>query len=67
MSLWLGVLGGQITAPPAIAIDAVFSAGGDGVTVNSEGSKLRINAQWQAVTLIKRATNTWVVIGAIKT
>ena len=37
------------------------------VTVNSEGSKLRINAQWQAISLIKRATNTWVAIGALKT
>lgn len=37
------------------------------VTVNSEGSKLRINAQWQAVTLIKRAANTWVAVGALKT
>ena len=37
------------------------------VTVNSEGSKLRINAQWQAATLIKRAANTWVLVGALKT
>lgn len=41
-------------------------AGAGGVTVNSEGSKLKINAQWQAVTLIKRSTDTWVVIGALK-
>jgi hypothetical protein len=35
---------------------------GSGVTVNSAiGLKLR--AQWSAVTLIKRATNTWVAIG----
>jgi hypothetical protein len=36
------------------------------VTVNSEGSKLRINAQWQAVTLIKRGANLWALIGALK-
>ena len=41
-------------------------AGAGGVTVNSEGSKLKVNAQWQAVTLVKRATDTWVLIGAIK-
>ena len=41
-------------------------AGASGVTVNSEGSKLKINAQWQAVTLVKRDTNTWVAIGALK-
>jgi hypothetical protein len=37
------------------------------VTLNSEGSKRKINAQWQAVTLIKRDTNSWALIGAIKT
>lgn len=41
-------------------------AGASGVTVNSEGGKLKINAQWQAVSLVKRATDTWVVIGALK-
>lgn len=44
----------------------VTIAGAGGVTVNSEGSKLKINSQWQAVTLIKRATDIWVVIGALK-
>lgn len=37
------------------------------VTLNSEGGKRKINAQWQAVSLVKRDTNTWVLIGAIKT
>lgn len=37
------------------------------VTVDSEGGKLRINARWQAVTLVKRNTNSWVAIGALKT
>lgn len=41
-------------------------AGASGVTVNSEGGKLKINAQWQAVSLVKRATDTWVAIGALK-
>ena len=41
-------------------------AAGSGVTINSEGSKLKINAQWEAVTLIQRATDTWVLVGALK-
>lgn len=45
----------------------VSIAGAGGVTINSEGGKLRINAQWQAVTLVNRGTNTWVLIGALKT
>ena len=34
-----------------------------GVTINSEGAKLKLKAQWAAATLIKRATDTWVVVG----
>ena len=41
-------------------------AAGAGVTINSEDSKLSINAQHQAVSLIKTDTNTWVLIGALK-
>lgn len=37
-----------------------------GVTINSEGGKRSINAQWQAVTLFKRDTDSWVLIGALK-
>lgn len=37
-----------------------------GVTLQSEGSKRRINLQYQAVTIKKLDTNTWVLIGAIK-
>lgn len=41
---------------------AVTIAAGTGVTVNSsDGLKLR--AQWSSATAIKRATNTWVVLG----
>lgn len=39
---------------------------GSGVTINSDSGKLKINAQWAAATLIKRAENTWVLIGALK-
>jgi hypothetical protein len=38
---------------------------GSGVTVNSEGLRFSINAQYQAVSLIKTDTNTWVLIGAL--
>jgi hypothetical protein len=38
-----------------------------GVTLVSEGSKRRINAQYQAASLKKLDTNTWVLIGALKT
>jgi hypothetical protein len=37
-------------------------AGTGGVTVNSTPG-LKLRAQWSSATLIKRATNTWVVIG----
>ena len=66
-------LDSSVAFPTGTKIDVIQTGAGEttiagtgGVTVNSEGSKLKINAQWQAVTLIKRATNTWVLIGAIK-
>jgi len=37
-----------------------------GVTILSEGSKKKINAQYQVVTLKKTATNTWLLFGALK-
>lgn len=40
----------------------VTVAGADGVTVNATPG-LKFRAQWSAGTLIKRATNTWVLIG----
>ena len=40
-------------------------AAGSGVTINSASSKLKITGQWSAATLIKRATNTWVLVGDI--
>lgn len=45
---------GQVTIAPAV-----------GVTINAEGSKNKLAGQWAACTLIKRATDTWVVIGNI--
>ena len=37
-----------------------------GVTINS-ATTLKIRAQWGAATLIKRATNTWVLVGDLAT
>jgi hypothetical protein len=34
-----------------------------GVTVNSKADKLKLGGQWAGVTLIKRATDTWVAVG----
>jgi hypothetical protein len=34
-----------------------------GVTVNSKDGNLALTGQWSAATLIKTATNTWVLIG----
>ena len=63
-----------VAFPVGTKIDVLQTGGGecsiapvDGtVTLNSEGGKRKINAQWQAVSLVKRDTNTWVLIGAIK-
>lgn len=38
-------------------------AAGAGVTVNSKDGNLKLSAQWCAATLIKRATDSWVVVG----
>lgn len=38
---------------------------GSGVTINSAGGYLKLASQWSAVTLVKRATNTWVALGAL--
>lgn len=45
---------GQVTVSPAAT-----------VTMNSASSKTKLTGQWSAATLIKRATNTWVLIGDI--
>lgn len=38
-------------------------AAGAGVTINSEGSKLKLKGQYAVATLIKLATDTWVAAG----
>jgi hypothetical protein len=65
----------SVAFPVGTKIDVIQTGAGecsiapaDGtVTLNSEGGKRKINAQWQATTLVKRDTNTWVLIGALKT
>ena len=39
------------------------TVGGASVTLQSEGSKLKLKGQYAAATLIKRAEDTWVLIG----
>jgi len=39
---------------------------GSGVTLNSDGSKLKLNAQYAVATCVKTDTNTWVVVGNLK-
>ena len=43
----------------------VTVVGASGVTLNSDGSKTKIKTQWGAASLIKRATDTWVLFGNI--
>ena len=41
----------------------VTIAGAGGVTVNSQGSKLKLAGQYAVASLLKTATNTWVALG----
>jgi hypothetical protein len=42
----------------------VTVAGAGGVTINGNPG-LKLRAQWSSATLIKRAENTWVLVGDI--
>jgi hypothetical protein len=66
-------LNSSVAFPIGTHIDFVQEGAGEvtfvpasGVTMRSEGGKTKINAQYQAATLIKTATNIWYLIGAIK-
>ena len=66
-------LNSSVAFPIGTKIDVIQTGAGEttiaatgGVTVNSEDGKLKVNAQWQAVSLIKRATDTWILVGALK-
>lgn len=41
-------------------------AGAAGVALNSEGSKKKINARYQAASILKTAPDTWLLIGGLK-
>lgn len=45
--------------------DTVVAAGG-GVTINSKAGYLKLDGTYAGATLYKRATNTWVLIGSLK-
>ena len=56
--------GTQITITRAGA-GSVTVAGAVGVTVNSADGFLKLRSQWSSATLIKTATNSWILIGDI--
>jgi hypothetical protein len=39
---------------------------GSGVTLNSDGAKLKLNAQYALATCVKTNTNEWFVVGNLK-
>jgi len=57
-------IGTQITITQGGA-GQVTVAGAVGVTVNAADSFLKLRTQWSAGTLIKTATNSWILIGDI--
>jgi hypothetical protein len=46
-----------------IGAGQVTVAAGSGVTLNAQGSKVKLNGQWSTATLVKIATDTWVLVG----
>lgn len=58
-------IGTEITVIRRGSGDVTIAVNSD--TLLSEGSKRKINAQYQAVTVKKIASATWIIIGALKT
>jgi hypothetical protein len=63
----------SVAFPIGTKIDIIQTGAGatsasfvSGVTLNSDTNKRTINTQWAAASLIKRYTDTWVLIGALK-
>ena len=50
----------------ALAAGVVTITAGAGVTLRSDGSKLKLNAQYAVATCLKIASDTWVVVGNLK-
>lgn len=63
----------SVNFPTGTRIDIVQAGTGaitispvSGVTINSDGNKRQILAQWCGASLIKTATNTWLLLGALR-
>ncbi len=64
---------GTVAIPVGTQIDLLRSGAGNvvfspegGVTINSEGGFLKLNAQYSTGTLIKKSTNVWNLSGSLK-
>lgn len=62
----------SVAFPTGSRIDLIQTGAGQvtispsgGVTVNAKGAATKITGQWSAATLIKRASDTWVLIGDV--
>jgi hypothetical protein len=55
-------IGDQVNVVQLGAGQVTITAG-SGVTINSEGSKLKLKGQYAAATVLKTGTDTWVAIG----
>ena len=49
-----------------LSTGATTIVAGSGVTLNSDGAKLKLNAQYAVATCVKTDTNTWFVVGNLK-
>ena len=56
------VIGDQVNLLQT-GVGQVTVAGAGGVTVSSQGAKLKLNGQYSIATLIKVAANSWVLVG----
>lgn len=50
----------------ALGAGVVTIAAGSGVTIRSDGAKLKLNAQYAVATCLKIASDTWVAVGNLK-
>ena len=49
-----------------LSTGATTIVAGSGVTLNSDGAKLKLNAQYAVATIVKTGTNEWFVVGNLK-
>jgi len=50
----------------ALGVGVVTITAGAGVTIRSDGSKLKLNAQYSVATCVKIASDEWVAVGNLK-